>query len=215
MGVVRNQTTTAASPSLTQLFWSRAAQVSPEPPQSSDGPEEDVDDQFCGIARRVLNRPGQCKVLVVDDSKVSNKVLIRVLKQIFSKEQQEERERPVALDRSRIYRQDSRDVSTPVLELSFAEADDGSTALQQVQEALAEGNPFDIVFMDNTMIHMNGPEAAQGMRSAGFKGLIVGVTGNVMAHDVANYVASGADCVVFKPVNTEELKQIFTDSFLA
>eukprot|EP01036_Dinobryon_divergens_P024732 gene24732-33205_t len=169
VGVVHNQTSTDASPSLTQLLWSRAAQVNPEPPQSSDEPEEDVDNQFSGIVRRGLNRPGQCKVLVVDDSKKEAGSIAKIAE------------------------------TCP--ELSFAEADDGSTALQQVQEALAEGNPFDIVFMDNTMIRMNG--------------LIVGVTGNVMAHDVANYVASGADCVVFKPVNTEELKQIFADSFFA
>ena len=90
----------------------------------------------------------------------------------------------------------------------FAEADDGSTAVQLVQEASLEGAPFDIVFMDNIMIRMNGPAAAQLMRSAGFTGLIVGVTGNVMAHDVAHYIASGADCVLNKPVNEEELTQI-------
>ncbi len=71
---------------------------------------------------------------------------------------------------------------------SFSEADDGSSAVQVDQEANEEGAPFDIVFMDNVMVHMNGVEAAALMRSAG-------LTGNVMAdNDVEHYVASGADC---------------------
>ena len=159
-------------------------------------------------------------MLVVDDSKVNNKVLIKVIKQIHIPVEKKDEEggdlssSVMSWDRSSVYRQDIREEASPaVLEYSFAEADDGSTALQQVQEALAAENPFDIVFMDNTMIRMNGPEAAQCMRSAGFKGLIVGVTGNVMAQDVAQYVASGADCVLFKPVNVEELKQLLVDSF--
>jgi CheY-like chemotaxis protein len=84
---------------------------------------------------------------------------------------------------------------------TFSEAEDGDVAVQMVQDASDAGAPFDIVFMDNIMIHMHGPEAAQLMRSNGFKGLIVGVTGNVMAH----YLASGADCVLDKPVNVEDL----------
>lgn len=234
VSVERNVTTMAMSQSPTPLLWPREAQVSPELPQSSYGPGkgEGVDDQFSRIPQRALNRRGQCKVLVVDDSKVNNKVLIKVLKQIHipveeddeddDDEEENEGESPVvpldasviSRDRSSAYRHNTREVSTAAVSVwSFTEADDGSMALQLVQEALAEGNPFDVVFMDNTMIRMHGPEAAQRMRSAGFQGLIVGVTGNVMAHDVAHFVASGADCVLFKPVNVEELKQLLVDSF--
>lgn len=207
---------------LTPLFWHRPAQVGPE--LEPDGPRNDkdcLDVKFSGIARRALSRPGQCKVLVVDDSQMCNKVVMKVLKRIpidcpdiagvvelFSGLQGMRRSFG---GRSNAYRQQVSEAAltnTTAAVYNFVEADDGSTAVQKVQEASLEGDPFDIVFMDNIMIRMNGPAAAQLMRSAGFTGLIVGVTGNVMAHDVAHYIASGADCVLHKPVNAEELKQI-------
>ncbi len=69
------------------------------------------------------------------------------------------------------------------------------------QEANEEGAPFDIVFMDNVVVHMNGVEAAALMRSAC-------LTGNVMAHDdVEHYVAQAAPTVLPK------LKQILQRFF--
>ena len=97
---------------------------------------------------------------------------------------------------------------TEAVRFDYSEADDGLVAVQAVQAASDVGVPFDIVFMDNIMVLMHGPEAAQAMRTAGFEGLIVGVTGNVMADDVNQYLASGADYVLGKPVNMEDLKQI-------
>ena len=90
----------------------------------------------------------------------------------------------------------------------YSEADDGKVAVQMVQAASDASMPFDIVFMDNVMIFMHGPEAAQVMRAAGFTGLIIGVTGNVMVEDVKHYIQSGADYVLGKPVNISDLKQI-------
>ena len=91
---------------------------------------------------------------------------------------------------------------------NYSEVDDGVVAVQIVQAAGEAGVPFDVVFMDNIMILMHGPEAAQAMRAAGFAGLIIGVTGNVMAQDVSQYIHSGADHVLSKPVNIEDLKKI-------
>ena len=36
---------------------------------------------------------------------------------------------------------------------------------------------FDIIFMDNIMTTMNGPEAAEAIRALGYRGKIVGLTG--------------------------------------
>ena len=94
------------------------------------------------------------------------------------------------------------------VEVIYAEADDGQVAVKMVQEASKAGSPYDIVFMDNTMRTMHGPEAAQQMRAGGFAGLIVGVTGNVMAEDLDKYTQSGADYVLGKPVKVDELQQI-------
>ena len=75
---------------------------------------------------------------------------------------------------------------------------------------MEENQPFDAVFMDSVMIQMQGPEAAQAMRAMGFGGMIVGVTGNVMAEDVAHYLQAGADKVLFKPVEVDELDAVLS-----
>ena len=68
--------------------------------------------------------------------------------------------------------------------------------------------PYDLVLMDSIMLHINGPEAASQMRAGGYSGYIAWVTGNVLAKDVRQYVESGADCVLAKPVNMDELRDI-------
>ena len=104
--------------------------------------------------------------------------------------------------------EEEEDESEVGVEVMYGEADDGQVAVKMVQEAAKVGAPYDIVFMDNTMLIMHGPEAAQLMRAGGFKGLIVGVTGNVMAEDRDKYIQSGADYVLGKPVKVNELQQI-------
>ena len=219
---VENMETTASIP-LSQL-WSRAAQISPEldpGPIDRAAAAAVVVEKFPDIAHRRLNMAGQCKVLVVDDSKMSNRILVKIIHQIpidcsDLSDGDDEGVGLVPLDMGGIslrgrssYRQlDEGPGPQQAAVYSIEEADDGTVAVEKVRQASVAGFPFDIVFMDNIMIRMNGPEAAQLMRSGGYRGLIVGVTGNVMEKDVADYLASGADCVLGKPVNTEELTQI-------
>ena len=49
--------------------------------------------------------------------------------------------------------------------MEIAEADDGNSAVALVRMAMEESRPFDLVFIDSVMIHMQGPEAAQAMRA--------------------------------------------------
>jgi CheY-like chemotaxis protein len=44
------------------------------------------------------------------------------------------------------------------------------------------------------------------MRSSGYLNLIVGITGNVMDGDVSEYLISGANLVLSKPVKSHVLK---------
>jgi CheY-like chemotaxis protein len=55
---------------------------------------------------------------------------------------------------------------------------------------------------------MHGPEAAKCMRSKGFAGIIVGVTGNVLQKDVAEYIQAGADHIMPKPITTAEVVEM-------
>ena len=55
---------------------------------------------------------------------------------------------------------------------------------------------------------MDGHEATRTLRAHGFRGLIIGVTGDALDSDVAAFVAQGANAVVTKPVNVSELLDI-------
>ena len=92
--------------------------------------------------------------------------------------------------------------------IEFIDACDGETAVHSVLASVVSHCPYDFVFMDNVMESMNGPEAAQLMRRGGYKGNIIGVTGNVMPEDIDAYLRCGADRVLTKPVNQEYLKEI-------
>lgn len=48
---------------------------------------------------------------------------------------------------------------------------------------------------------MHGPEATVELRKAGYKGAVIGVTGNVLQDDVDHFIRSGADAVLAKPLN--------------
>ena len=48
---------------------------------------------------------------------------------------------------------------------------------------------------------MNGPEATAELRKAGYRGLVVGVTGNVLQDDIDHFIRSGADAVLAKPLS--------------
>jgi CheY-like chemotaxis protein len=65
--------------------------------------------------------------------------------------------------------------------------------------------PYYAVLMDFTMPVMSGPEATKLMRDMGFRGLIVGVTGHMDVHARNEFIASGADEVLTKPVDSATL----------
>eukprot|EP01036_Dinobryon_divergens_P030777 gene30777-40074_t len=174
---------------------------------------------------RQLSHPGVCKVLVVDDSRTNVKIMIRLVNQIsgdcFHRMGRNNRatsriggcdtnitsiigsRKQSVVGRGKSYHysrgdrgysseeeeeeEEDEDESEVGVEVMYGEADDGQVAVKMVQEAA---------------------KAAQLMRAGGFKGLIVGVTGNVMAEDRDKYIQSGADYVLGKPVKVNELQQI-------
>ena len=84
-------------------------------------------------------------------------------------------------------------------------ADDGDVAVSRVLEAMGTPNAFDVILMDNQMPRMCGPVAAKTLRERGYRGVIVGVTGNALPADIQDYIAHGADEVLGKPVNVDLL----------
>eukprot|EP00977_Amphora_coffeiformis_P004026 scaffold804_cov165-Amphora_coffeaeformis.AAC.5 len=91
------------------------------------------------------------------------------------------------------------------------EAENGLLAVEMVKQAEAAGNPYDSVLMDYEMPKLSGPEAAKQIRELGFDVDIIGVTGNVLHDDVAHFISQGANEVVFKPVNVDELESVWSE----
>ena len=163
--------------------------------------EYEVSDNFGQNEIRLLKTQGVCRFLIVDDSALNVKIMVRHLLAVH-------RENPNLFLDSKVGRCGEDASKLGKVTMETVEADDGTSALSRLQEASEDGRPFDAVFMDNIMNRMNGPEAAQAMRATGYDGLIIGVTGNVMAKDVNHYLSCGADHILFKPVNLEELTGI-------
>eukprot|EP00596_Hydrurales_sp_CCMP1899_P003723 CAMPEP_0119040616 /NCGR_PEP_ID=MMETSP1177-20130426/10622_1 /TAXON_ID=2985 /ORGANISM="Ochromonas sp, Strain CCMP1899" /LENGTH=834 /DNA_ID=CAMNT_0007005877 /DNA_START=938 /DNA_END=3442 /DNA_ORIENTATION=+ len=83
------------------------------------------------------------------------------------------------------------------------EALDGVDCLRKVEESK---DSFDVILMDDNMPHMSGPEAANALRRKGYKGVIVGVSGNTLEEDVKRFLDSGASFVLPKPLDIEALR---------
>ena len=59
--------------------------------------------------------------------------------------------------------------------------------------------------IDYQMPTMDGPTAISAIRAMGYKGIILGLTGNVVAVDQDAMVQAGADSVLIKPLDIDLL----------
>ncbi|KAJ1401114.1 hypothetical protein B484DRAFT_405826, partial [Ochromonadaceae sp. CCMP2298] len=130
--------------------------------------------------------PPISRVLVVDDSGLSRKVLCRLLKNNGYLVEE-------AVDGVDCVEQMQKQVHESS---KFLEQDSGM--VQDLQE-------FDLILMDFEMPRMNGPTATKTLRDMGCNLPIVGVTGNVLADDLQFFVKHGLNYVLTKPVTAELL----------
>ena len=82
------------------------------------------------------------------------------------------------------------------------QAVDGAQCVELVKQNI---NYFDLIFMDNMMPTLTGASATKLLRSEGFKGIIIGLTGDAMDEDVQTFMSSGTDIVMSKPLKFQEL----------
>ena len=124
--------------------------------------------------------PRKITALIVDDSYLNRKMIARLLQQ-----------------RSFV----------------IFEACDGAEAVDSVSKSmrsLAGEHPtlsYDVILMDFVMPIMDGPTATKQIRALGYRGVIIGVTGNALPDDISTFLASGADVVMTKPINIETFIQ--------
>ena len=91
------------------------------------------------------------------------------------------------------------------------EAVNGSDAVVKVKTAMDEQDPYDSILMDYEMPIMKGPAAVLEIRQLQCNAFIVGVTGNVLEEDVAQFMSSGANFVLAKPVKFKLLEDLWRE----
>jgi signal transduction histidine kinase len=64
---------------------------------------------------------------------------------------------------------------------------------------------FDVILMDFIMPVLDGPSSTKVLRQNGYKGMILGVTGNMMPSDVQAFEEAGANSVFAKPLKMNKL----------
>jgi signal transduction histidine kinase/ActR/RegA family two-component response regulator len=98
---------------------------------------------------------------------------------------------------------------------SCVPAANGREAVNIMQEDLlasqsnANHVPINSVLMDFEMPLLRGPDATRRIRSLGYDGIIIGITGNVESEDIEYFLKHGADAVMPKPVSLKTIQKFW------
>jgi CheY-like chemotaxis protein len=121
-------------------------------------------------------------ILVVDDSKLNRKMLVKSLKtESHSCDEAEDGLEAIRMVTKR------------------------SESKTNENESFPSSYCYDAILMDFMMPIMDGPTATKVLRDMGYTGVIIGVTGNALPSDVEYFTGKGADKVLIKPVDVDVL----------
>ncbi len=92
--------------------------------------------------------------------------------------------------------------------VQVAQAEDGSLALQAVQQAADAGRPFDAVLMDVQMPVMSGHEATRALRNTGAGHVlpIIALTAAALVTERDEALQSGMNDFLTKPIDADKLR---------
>jgi CheY-like chemotaxis protein/anti-sigma regulatory factor (Ser/Thr protein kinase) len=130
------------------------------------------------------------RIMVCDDSTLNRKYLVKTLKTLLS---------------------NSKMAYLNMIP-TFQEVDDGAVLVSCLESD--RNNKIDwptIIFMDNIMTNMNGPDATKAARLLGFDSFIVGISGNMMTEDVSQFFDAGCSHFLGKPVDIIKLETVFLE----
>lgn len=89
------------------------------------------------------------------------------------------------------------------------EAQDGIEAIEIVKASLKSrmnsGDKIDAILMDYNMPRFDGPECTAAIRKLGYRGPIIGATGNTHQLYINHFMDQGANKVLLKPIQSEAL----------
>ena len=103
---------------------------------------------------------------------------------------------------------ESQNLIWRLLRSSGVEVETASDGEEALEKAIA--GAFDVVFMDVEMPGLNGYEAVRKLRSRGYDGPVVALTGHTNEDDVENCIRAGFTEHVSKPVNKDQLVRIIS-----
>jgi CheY-like chemotaxis protein len=106
--------------------------------------------------------------------------------------------------------------------IEVEEAENGQEAIDKYQSSLASGKPIHVIMMDNSMPVMNGKEATKRIKdfivtnndnnnNGNSRVVIIGVTGNGLERDVSNFIQSGVDKVMIKPLDVDNFMKYLAE----
>ena len=92
--------------------------------------------------------------------------------------------------------------------VEVVEAVDGRDAIRQFHAKNATGSPFTMILMDLQMPVTDGYEATESLRSLGYEGPIIALSGSVMMEQKSRAIESGCSGFISKPIDPQKLVEI-------
>lgn len=97
------------------------------------------------------------------------------------------------------------------LNAACTHSSNGLEAVQKVQESMdPNATQFSVVIIDNYMPGLDGPEAIEKIRQAGYKGLVIALTATSAPKDRMKLTAAGADHIMSKPFDLQAFVEILS-----
>ena len=94
---------------------------------------------------------------------------------------------------------------------SVSIAEDGRQALDCVEQAIADGQPFELILMDMQMPVMNGQKAVEELRRRGIDTPVIAMTADAMEGEKERCLAFGCNAYLSKPFDGLNLMHLCAD----